>query len=452
VLEGDLTDFSLPDILRLLSFTSKSGQLGLQQGDASGRVVLVDGHVRDVSADARRLPLARRLLGTGRVDPAALRATLAGRETLPSDAELASLLVHQGHLDAETAATALRDQAVDAGFDLLRWRSGSFRFDTAEGEAKQRLAGTTGSFDLTVDALLAEVDARREAWSELAERTGDATAVVTIVRPPDAGAVRVEPDGWELLALIDGRRRLEELVELSGRGEFATRRTLAALLEQGVVEVGPPGDGATTERLLTAHRELTALETKLGGAGGVEHPDPVAASAPPFRAPPADRPAPPSSDAPAPSAEPSADHLTEWTAELPAAPSAEEPVASDREDTLFGARHDTRDDDRGAEPVAAPASAATVGAPAAATQPSSADRSDDRPDPVERVEPANSMPRMAAVEGERPAAGIATPTTIPPSAPGVTPLRTRVRADRLATDPTIDPDLVTRLIDGVERL
>jgi hypothetical protein len=34
----------------------------------------------------------------------------------------------------------------------------------------------------------------------------------------------------------------------------------------------------------------------------------------------------------------------------------------------------------------------------------------------------------------------------------VTPLRTRVRADRLATDPTIDPDLVTRLIDGVERL
>jgi hypothetical protein len=450
VLEGDLSDFSLPDILRLLAFTSKSGELRLQQGDATGRVVLVDGHVRDVSADARRLPLARRLLGTHRVDPAALRAVLTGRETLPSDGELASLLIDQGHVDAETAATAMREQAVDGGFDLLRWRSGSFRFDTAEGDARERLARTTGTLDLTVDALLSEVDARRDAWNDLAERTGDATAVATIVRPPAPAEARVAPDGWELLALIDGRRSIGELVELSGRGEFASRRTLAALLEQGVVQVGPPGNGAATERLLTAHRELTALEAKLAGgdAGGSAGRGEAAAPTPDDArhswAATWEVATPATAEAPVPAASAA---VAAPQAAAPQAQEASAPEPSAPEASAAGGAEGTA---AGRIPPADAPRETLFSAPAAASEPSSADRSDERSDTDDRAQPATSMPVLATTGQERPSA--ATPTTIPPSVPSVTPLRTRVRADRISTDPTIDPDLVTRLIDGVERL
>jgi hypothetical protein len=34
----------------------------------------------------------------------------------------------------------------------------------------------------------------------------------------------------------------------------------------------------------------------------------------------------------------------------------------------------------------------------------------------------------------------------------VTPLRAKVRTDRMSTDPEVDEDLVKRLIDGVEGL
>jgi hypothetical protein len=353
VLEGDLTDFSLPDILRLLAFTSKSGRLQLHQGEAAGRVELAGGRVRDVSADARRLPLARRLVGAGALEPAAVREALAGDDELPTDAELAARLVARGVLDEEQAAEAVKEQAIDAAFGLLQWRQGSFRFDGADEGAD----GTAGPLDVSVDDLLGEVEARGEAWRELTERTGDGDAVVTIGRPA-GGKVEIDRHGWALLALVDGRRRLDDLAELSGRGAFATRQTLAALLDQGVVTVGAGEGQAPAERLLAAQRELGALEAALGGA-----PEPPVAT----------------------------------SADAPAGASTGEPT---------------------------PSSAADPRRPEAAEVTTTSDATDE------------------AVEAP----------TVPP--PGAEPsaLRTKVRADRIAADPNVDPELVDRLIDGVERL
>lgn len=308
MLEGDLTDFTLPDVLRLLALTSKSGRLRLDDGHRQGRVDVVEGMVRAASADAQRLPLARRILGSGLVTAEPLLAVLADRDALPTDLDLARALVTEADVDAATLADLLREQTADAVFDLLRWDEGGFRFaaivDETRGPSVLDLA-------VSVDELLDETARRLDAWPTLEERTGALDAVVTIRRPGrERAEVALPPEGWTLLALIDGRRTLNDLVMLSGHGEYRTRRTLGALIDEGVVAVGDSGGEAPVERLLRDHAALAEREAALAEATSEDHAPAAAVEAP----------------APAPASEPAAEAVDEADAEVRPAPATRRDV------------------------------------------------------------------------------------------------------------------------------
>jgi hypothetical protein len=372
VLEGNLDDFTVPEILRLLAFTSKSGRLSLTRTGASGRVDLADGRVREASGDAERLSIARRLLGAGLVTADDLSEVLRGRDVLPTDLELARELARTGTVESGILAEVVREQTTDAIFDLLRWEDGSFRFDRGEADPGD---GQVLDLAVPVDEVLAEATSRLESWPSVEERTGESDAVVTIIRPKgDRAQVSLPPDGWSLLSFVDGRRTVTELAHLSGQGEFRTRRTLVALLDEGVVTVGDTGGPGHVERLLADHERLAALEAELG------------ATARPTAAPSPRDAQPTSAPSPAPAQVPDA--------RMPDAPASDAPAPR-------------------------------------ATRPAAADQA--RPGPV-------------TVRTEEVAAALEADTDPVPSAPK------QPRGGRLRTDPSVDADLVRRLIDGVESL
>ena len=221
VLEGDLGDFTLPDILNLLALTTKTGRLGITGDEASGRVDLVQGRVRDASADAEHLPLARRLLGRRLLDGSAVQALLGDADELPTDLQLARQLVARDESSGEAVGEALREQALDAVFDLLRWDTGRFRFEATAGTDDRDAPPV---LELSVEEVLQEATRRLDAWAQIRERTGPGDAVVNVGRPSQT-SVEVDADGWQLLGLADGKRTIDELSVLCGRGQYDTRST-----------------------------------------------------------------------------------------------------------------------------------------------------------------------------------------------------------------------------------
>lgn len=332
MLKGDLADFTLPDILRLLALTNKSGRLQLDGDGVSGRVDLADGEVRDASADAGRLPLARRLLGRGVVDGDALREVLTGRVEPPTDLELARELVARQLVGVGDIADVLHEHSVDAVFDLLRWSAGTFRFTALQDDA-----GAVPAPSIVVEELLAEVEERLARWDPIHERTGPGEAVVTVGRP-SAAAVEVDADGWQLLGLADGRRTIDDLSALSGRGQFDTREALVRLMDLGVVAVGAQGEAGSIERLLADHRALALLE-----AGEAPH-----AAAEDTTRPAVDEPAAAAADVSAPTPE----HADQQMLEDAVVTAVETTTAPDRQDLpakadvtpLTSARHRLRTD------------------------------------------------------------------------------------------------------------
>ena len=257
-LEGSLDAFSLPDVFQLLSLTKKSGGLHLTDGQVRGVVSFNEGAVTGATADAARQSLARRLVGIGVVDDAALRRAVerAGNDRVG----LARALVEAGAVDAETVRTLAAEQTVDAVFDLLRWTHGDFAF--AMDEFNHDDVGIA----LPADQVVAEASRRRQLWDSVSKviPSPDVVLVMPVVLPGDPTLTR---DEWSLLALVDGSRTVGQLVELSGAGQFSVVSALAGLVQRGMLAI--KDEDAPDHVALVQRRQLTlsALEASVPDAG-----------------------------------------------------------------------------------------------------------------------------------------------------------------------------------------
>ena len=250
-LEGSLDAFGLRDLFLLLAGTAKSGVLRLthdgEAGTTRGVVRFSGGEVSGASADISRLALARRLVGIGAVDDTALAAAV-GVATAGGPGVVRGLL-EAGALDPAVLREAATEQTVDAVCELLRWHTGEFSFD---------LDATDGD-DVGVRLPVAEVvslaDARDTAWTEVAAviPSPDAVLSLPVTLPEDPVLTR---DEWSLVALVDGRRTVEDLVLITGAGRFRVASMLAALVGRGLVQVGA---GARDDHAGAVQRRLAVL-------------------------------------------------------------------------------------------------------------------------------------------------------------------------------------------------
>ncbi|MDP9239988.1 MAG: DUF4388 domain-containing protein [Actinomycetota bacterium] len=255
-LEGSLEAFSLTDLFQLLTATRKSGGLHLYRGTEHGVIRVVAGAISGASSDTARQSLARRLVGTGRLTDDALSAGVATVRADPS-VGLARAMHEAGAIDGELLLAVAREHSVDALFDMLRWTDATFAFEVDEPD--------TDDIGLRQDAdgLVAAAGLHIDAWSTLAGQISSPDVVVRLTAAP-AHDPTLTRDEWALVALIDGRRTVGDLVTLCGRGEFATVAVLGPLVERGLLEV--PGDGATDDAATALIRRQHLIESLEGGS------------------------------------------------------------------------------------------------------------------------------------------------------------------------------------------
>jgi hypothetical protein len=225
-LEGSLDAFGLPDVFQLLSLTKKSGGLHLTNGQVSGVVHFTDGMVSGAVSDVAHQALARRLVGLGAADDAALRRAV--ERAAGEGAGVARALLEAGAVQSTVVQRLALEQAVDAVFDLLRWPNGDFAFGM--GEENPDDVGLA----VTAEQIVGEATARRESWEALSRLIPSPDVVLTmpVVLPEEA---TLGPDDWALLALIDGARTVGDLVDVSGAGQYTVVSTLATLIQRGLL-------------------------------------------------------------------------------------------------------------------------------------------------------------------------------------------------------------------------
>ena len=155
-LEGNLKDFSLPDMFRLLDNGSKSGTLHVvgATGEGSGRFRA--GQIFYASTSPQREPTGKRLTRLGVISEKQLRQAqglMKIQKRDKADRKLGQILVDEGYLDAEVLEEFISAQVTDALFEMLRWDEGELRF-----EAQEECGDVDLGLSLPVDVAVAEAE------------------------------------------------------------------------------------------------------------------------------------------------------------------------------------------------------------------------------------------------------------------------------------------------------
>ncbi|MGB4594001.1 MAG: DUF4388 domain-containing protein [Coriobacteriia bacterium] len=244
-LEGNLKDFSIADMFRLLASGRKTGTLYLERSDAQGKVCFKKGRVFFASSNWHRESLGRRLVKAAVISEKQLRQALGLQKIQKkekADRRLGQILVDEGYLDAKVLENFIQEQINDTLFDLFRWEEGQLRFE-ADETAEEEDIGVS----VSVENIIMESSRRLELWSRIRQKIPSLdTEFVMASAPGDKSMeIHLKPREWMLLCYLHGGRSVQELVQLTGYNDFETARILYGMYSAGLIErIGTDAESA----------------------------------------------------------------------------------------------------------------------------------------------------------------------------------------------------------------
>jgi len=204
-LQGTLDTFALPDVLRLLAATKKTGRLRITGGRGTGSVWAASGEIVGIEA------------------------------------------THAPHAN----------EPVDALFELLRFQDGAFTFD-----AEATHDAPTPPTD--VEILLAQSEALLDEWRSIEAVVPSMDAWVTLRRSLPQSEVVVDQARWTTLVAVGGGATVRRVADELCLAELPISRAVKELVELGLVEIadGPPAGAITTAPVVTSVLARPLVVTK----------------------------------------------------------------------------------------------------------------------------------------------------------------------------------------------
>jgi len=263
-LEGTLRDFSLADIFQLIGLQRKTGVLTLRGKDDSVTVTFLDGKVVGADSESHRVEtrLGHVLMKSGMLTQEQLsRALEIQKETLQ---RLGFILTHYQIISADSLKQALQLQIMQIVYRLFRWKDGDYHFSQETTIEYDRENVTP----ISAESILMEGARMIDEWPIIEKRIrsgdmifrkkanvqdlvvvggedvdevdfdADAAAAARKKRSSGAGAekIRISEEEKQVFDLLDGKRMVSEIIEMSRISEFDTSKALYELLTRDLIE------------------------------------------------------------------------------------------------------------------------------------------------------------------------------------------------------------------------
>jgi hypothetical protein len=178
-LSGTLDTFELPDVLRLLASTAKTGRLRITGDRGSGSVWVQEGQV------------------------VATELTTEVAPTAPSDEE--------------------------AVFGMLRFSAGSFSFESD--------ASVADGVPRSLEPILGTAEGMLVEWRSIEAVVPSLSVWVTLTPELTGPDVMIDADRWRSIAAIGSGAEVAVVADVLEQGEMDACRTVKELIELGVVEI-----------------------------------------------------------------------------------------------------------------------------------------------------------------------------------------------------------------------
>ncbi|MCB9877545.1 MAG: PQQ-binding-like beta-propeller repeat protein [Planctomycetes bacterium] len=232
-LRGDLASVDLAQVFQMLALNKKVGLLSIHSAklwkvlyfDQRGVTVHHNVHAvldRVVAAFVR----------SGRLQEQALEE--ARDHSLRMGQPLADSLLAGGYLDAAELEDQYRFELEEEVYDLFFCREARFEFHERVSTLEGRDGIVDERFFFNCDSVIMEAARRIDEWAFISERI-PSTAEVLVATADSIDAEDYGPDGPAVFELLDGRRNVARVIEVTGLSNFLVCKTLSQLLDAGAI-------------------------------------------------------------------------------------------------------------------------------------------------------------------------------------------------------------------------
>lgn len=249
MLNGSLDTVALPDVLRLISSSGKSGLIRIEDASPSGRIFIVDGRVAFATNRNEDDPIDDLLHMEYRADYV---GSLEDRRIV----DLNDLLEN----NSEAFTRFLEQMIVEVLSRLLRVSEGQFRFDLDIRSRRE----IPYSFD--VEDMISQAATRAEAWTRIFDVVPSAVEPFRMApRLDEAEEILLGRRDWALLAATGSSTTINEIAQRLKIFEFAAAKKVAELTQRGLIEFFStelPHESMAAAELLSEVVELAPVDTE----------------------------------------------------------------------------------------------------------------------------------------------------------------------------------------------
>lgn len=237
-LNGQLRDFSLPDVLQFILQQRKSGRLTLTFQHQKAEIGISRGNISHVDIDGRNVETVIRdwLLSCGRMTPEELTGVESVSRSM--DRSILETLVAKKFITAEERADWIQIVAEDLVCDLFQWQEGAYEFNTDVPSSAIRGVG----INLSTEMITMEGMRRLDEWPRLRDRLGSPGVQVSLAQAP-ASLAELGPEGLILRQLeqVSSSITLDELEKRVPFGRFRLYDTIVAYADEGYLTLRQDG-------------------------------------------------------------------------------------------------------------------------------------------------------------------------------------------------------------------
>jgi hypothetical protein len=243
VLQGNVGQFTLPEIFQLIANSRKTGTLGIQNDDDIVMIYFEKGQIIYGYGPRKTYHLGQLLKERGYISTEQLDDAVATQSKKASSKRLGQILMEKQYIDRADLENVVRSQVEELVYSLLAWNSGTFKFYEDQYPTQEEI-----TVNISVENAILEGYRRIDEINRAREALPDFEQVLTIAPTPIERKTDLsfQSDEWNLLALVNGRRTINEIIDISHLPKMETVQKLAALKLAGLItESGKAGEEET---------------------------------------------------------------------------------------------------------------------------------------------------------------------------------------------------------------
>jgi len=261
-LQGNIERFKLPEILQLLSMGRKSGTLGIQRDGDIVMVYFRDGLVTYGYGPRQTMHLGQLLREREKISPETLTCAVETQEKSDNTRRLGEILIEMNAVDRADIMEVVTEQVKELMYSLMSWDTGNFKFYENQFPTEEEI-----TVELSTENVILEGLRRIDEMNHLKDTIPCLDTVFEIGQaaadhPMD---INLTPEEWNIMAMINGRRSIRDISDISNLTEIDTLKKLAALKLAGLIseteveEKTTMGTGRKDDKLEMKMTQLTSL-------------------------------------------------------------------------------------------------------------------------------------------------------------------------------------------------